>query len=80
MGPLGRCGLPRAHKDTSPQQQANGSRINVLYSTPACYLWELNKANLTWYLGGGEGNGSLGVLACPLGHDPGLKDSAAAGL
>uniref|UniRef100_A0A452TP42 Alpha-mannosidase n=1 Tax=Ursus maritimus TaxID=29073 RepID=A0A452TP42_URSMA len=38
-------------------QQANGSRVNVLYSTPACYLWELNKANLTWYLGG---NGSLG--------------------
>ncbi|KAK2502693.1 hypothetical protein MC885_007056 [Smutsia gigantea] len=33
---------------TSPQQQANGSRINVLYSTPACYLWELYKANLTW--------------------------------
>ncbi|XP_066127525.1 lysosomal alpha-mannosidase isoform X2 [Saccopteryx bilineata] len=29
-------------------QQANGSRVNVLYSTPACYLWELNKANLTW--------------------------------
>lgn len=33
---------------TSPQQQANGSRVNVLYSTPACYLWELYKANLTW--------------------------------
>ncbi|KAK1342618.1 hypothetical protein QTO34_015384 [Cnephaeus nilssonii] len=30
------------------QQQANGSRVNVLYSTPACYLWELNKAKLTW--------------------------------
>nr|XP_012645942.1 lysosomal alpha-mannosidase isoform X1 [Microcebus murinus] len=29
-------------------KQANGSRVNVLYSTPACYLWELNKANLTW--------------------------------
>ncbi|NP_001244175.1 lysosomal alpha-mannosidase precursor [Cavia porcellus] len=29
-------------------QQANGSRVHVLYSTPACYLWELNKANLTW--------------------------------
>ncbi|XP_069351428.1 lysosomal alpha-mannosidase isoform X2 [Eulemur rufifrons] len=28
--------------------QANGSSVNVLYSTPACYLWELNKANLTW--------------------------------
>nr|XP_044995358.1 lysosomal alpha-mannosidase-like [Jaculus jaculus] len=30
------------------QQQANGSWVNVLYSTPACYLWELNKAQLTW--------------------------------
>uniref|UniRef100_A0A5F9DHN8 Lysosomal alpha-mannosidase n=1 Tax=Oryctolagus cuniculus TaxID=9986 RepID=A0A5F9DHN8_RABIT len=30
------------------QQQAKGSRVHVLYSTPACYLWELNKANLTW--------------------------------
>ncbi|XP_042638582.1 lysosomal alpha-mannosidase-like [Orycteropus afer afer] len=30
------------------QQQANGSRVHVLYSTPACYLQELNKANLTW--------------------------------
>ncbi|XP_046293708.1 lysosomal alpha-mannosidase isoform X1 [Marmota monax] len=29
-------------------QQANGSGIHVLYSTPACYLWELHKANLTW--------------------------------
>nr|XP_048290616.1 lysosomal alpha-mannosidase isoform X1 [Myodes glareolus] len=30
------------------EQQANGSRVHVLYSTPTCYLWELNKANLTW--------------------------------
>lgn len=46
-----------------PQQQANGSRVHVLYSTPTCYLWELNKANLTWYLG--QGTGELGVgLAC----------------
>ncbi|XP_047387943.1 lysosomal alpha-mannosidase isoform X1 [Sciurus carolinensis] len=29
-------------------QQANGSRVHVLYSSPACYLWELHKANLTW--------------------------------
>ncbi len=28
-------------------QQAKGSSVHVLYSTPACYLWELNKANLT---------------------------------
>ncbi|KAM5239300.1 lysosomal alpha-mannosidase [Ctenodactylus gundi] len=30
------------------QQKANGSRVHVLYSTPACYLRELNKANITW--------------------------------
>nr|XP_014342916.1 PREDICTED: lysosomal alpha-mannosidase [Latimeria chalumnae] len=29
-------------------QQSNGSNVNVLYSTPSCYLSELNKANLTW--------------------------------
>lgn len=61
---------------TSPQQQANGSRVNVLYSTPACYLWELNKANLSWYLGG---LGSLGGWACPVGADPALDGSAPAG-
>lgn len=76
-GPPGKVPAPEgSHTDTSPQQQANGSRVNVLYSTPACYLWELNKANLTWYLGG---HGSLGGLACPLGHDPALNASAAAG-
>ncbi|XP_075400879.1 lysosomal alpha-mannosidase-like [Tenrec ecaudatus] len=32
------------------QQQAKGSRVHVLYSTPACYLQELNKANLTWWV------------------------------
>nr|XP_051693807.1 lysosomal alpha-mannosidase isoform X3 [Oryctolagus cuniculus] len=31
-------------------EQANGSCVHVLYSTPACYLWELNKANLSWSL------------------------------
>lgn len=30
------------------KQQAEGSQVHVLYSTPSCYLWELNKANLTW--------------------------------
>lgn len=51
-GPPGKVWTPEgSHTDTSAQQQANGSRVNVLYSTPACYLWELNKANLTWYLG-----------------------------
>ncbi|XP_006898920.1 PREDICTED: lysosomal alpha-mannosidase-like [Elephantulus edwardii] len=32
------------------QQQANGSQVHVLYSTPARYLHELNKANITWSL------------------------------
>ncbi|XP_068177714.1 lysosomal alpha-mannosidase isoform X2 [Antennarius striatus] len=31
-------------------RQANGSNINVLYSTPSCYLQELHRANLTWVL------------------------------
>uniref|UniRef100_A0A3B4WWI6 Alpha-mannosidase n=1 Tax=Seriola lalandi dorsalis TaxID=1841481 RepID=A0A3B4WWI6_SERLL len=31
-------------------QQANGSKVNVLYSTPSCYLQELHRANLTWAL------------------------------
>ncbi|XP_062312069.1 lysosomal alpha-mannosidase [Osmerus eperlanus] len=31
-------------------QQANGSNVNVLYSTPSCYLQELHRANLTWAL------------------------------
>ncbi|KAI7795198.1 lysosomal alpha-mannosidase [Triplophysa rosa] len=30
--------------------QANGSKVNVIYSTPSCYLQELNLANLTWPL------------------------------
>ncbi|CAM4731854.1 unnamed protein product [Leuciscus chuanchicus] len=30
--------------------QAKGSMVNVLYSTPSCYLQELNLANLTWPL------------------------------
>uniref|UniRef100_A0A667WBF3 Alpha-mannosidase n=1 Tax=Myripristis murdjan TaxID=586833 RepID=A0A667WBF3_9TELE len=31
-------------------RQANGSKVNVLYSTPSCYLQELHRANLTWSL------------------------------
>lgn len=51
-GPPGKVRTPEgSHTDPSAQQQANGSRVHVLYSTPACYLRELNKANLTWYLG-----------------------------
>ncbi len=30
------------------QRQSNGSKINIFYSTPACYLNSLFKANLTW--------------------------------
>uniref|UniRef100_A0A3P8SFH6 Alpha-mannosidase n=1 Tax=Amphiprion percula TaxID=161767 RepID=A0A3P8SFH6_AMPPE len=30
--------------------QSNGSKVNVLYSTPSCYLQELHRANLTWAL------------------------------
>ncbi|XP_069460402.1 lysosomal alpha-mannosidase-like isoform X2 [Ambystoma mexicanum] len=29
-------------------QQINGSKVNVLYSTPSCYLWGLHQSNLTW--------------------------------
>lgn len=61
--PQGSFRLPRAHIcHTFPPQQANGSRVNVLYSTPACYLWELNKANLTWYLGGLGSSGGWDAL------------------
>ncbi|XP_061626669.1 lysosomal alpha-mannosidase isoform X1 [Phyllopteryx taeniolatus] len=31
-------------------RQSNGSRVNVLYSTPSCYLQELHRANLSWVL------------------------------
>ncbi|KAE8620084.1 hypothetical protein XENTR_v10010093 [Xenopus tropicalis] len=29
-------------------QQINGSKVNVFYSTPSCYLQSLHRANLTW--------------------------------
>lgn len=29
-------------------QQSNGSKVNVVYSTPSCYLSALNRANLSW--------------------------------
>ncbi|XP_035261901.1 lysosomal alpha-mannosidase [Anguilla anguilla] len=28
--------------------QSQGSKVNLLYSTPSCYLQELHRANLTW--------------------------------
>ncbi|GBN36329.1 Lysosomal alpha-mannosidase [Araneus ventricosus] len=30
------------------EKQSNGSRVNVFYSTPSCYLQALNQANQTW--------------------------------
>lgn len=72
----GKVRTPEGSLHRLPQQQAKGSSVHVLYSTPACYLWELNKANLTWYLGK---LGSLGGLACPVGHDPALNAPAAVG-
>uniref|UniRef100_A0A8C6KDZ4 Alpha-mannosidase n=1 Tax=Nothobranchius furzeri TaxID=105023 RepID=A0A8C6KDZ4_NOTFU len=30
--------------------QSSGSKVNLLYSTPSCYLQELHRANLTWPL------------------------------
>uniref|UniRef100_A0A4W5KMX2 Alpha-mannosidase n=1 Tax=Hucho hucho TaxID=62062 RepID=A0A4W5KMX2_9TELE len=36
------------------QKQSNGSEVNVLYSTPSCYLQELHRANLTWPLKGDD--------------------------
>lgn len=29
-------------------QQTNNSKVNVLYSTPSCYVYQLNKAGKTW--------------------------------
>uniref|UniRef100_A0A8C4Q1D9 Alpha-mannosidase n=2 Tax=Eptatretus burgeri TaxID=7764 RepID=A0A8C4Q1D9_EPTBU len=30
------------------EKQKDGSKVNVFYSTPSCYLQDLNKAKLTW--------------------------------
>ena len=30
------------------ERQANGSKINIFYSTPSCYLYSLYKSNQTW--------------------------------
>lgn len=30
------------------QRKQNGSKVNVFYSTPSCYLYALNRANQTW--------------------------------
>lgn len=30
------------------EKQTNGSRVNVFYSTPSCYLQSLNQANQSW--------------------------------
>ncbi|CAJ1052920.1 lysosomal alpha-mannosidase [Xyrichtys novacula] len=31
-------------------EQANGIKVNLLYSTPSCYLQELHRSNLSWPL------------------------------
>jgi lysosomal alpha-mannosidase len=36
------------------RRQSNGSKINVFYSTTACFLYSLNKANTTWPLKGDD--------------------------
>ena len=30
------------------KQQESGSKINIFYSTPSCYLYTLNNANISW--------------------------------
>jgi lysosomal alpha-mannosidase len=30
------------------KQVTNGSKVNIFYSTPACYTFALNQANKTW--------------------------------
>ncbi len=30
------------------EQQAKGSKVNIFYSTPSCYLYALNQANQTY--------------------------------
>lgn len=34
--------------NTYYKQQKKGSKVNLLYSTPSCYLYQLNRANKTW--------------------------------
>ena len=29
-------------------QQSNGSKVNLLYSTPSCYTYHVNRAGKTW--------------------------------
>ncbi|CAF4980361.1 unnamed protein product [Rotaria sp. Silwood1] len=38
----------RSFLQAAHDEQANGSNVNVFYSTPSCYLYALNKANQTW--------------------------------
>lgn len=30
------------------ERQASGSKVNLLYSTPSCYTWNVNQAGKTW--------------------------------
>ena len=34
--------------DFYPFQKFNGSKVNVFYSTPSCYLYALNRQNLSY--------------------------------
>ncbi len=40
--------LDKLIKYVNERQFTNASRINIFYSTPACYLYSLNQANITW--------------------------------
>ncbi|XP_046584534.1 lysosomal alpha-mannosidase-like isoform X4 [Haliotis rubra] len=40
--------LDKLLRYVNEQQTANNSNVNVLYSTPSCYTYQLNKADKTW--------------------------------
>ena len=40
--------LDKLIKYVNRRQATHASNINIFYSTPACYLHALNKANVTW--------------------------------
>lgn len=40
--------LDKTIKYVNERQITNNSNVNIFYSTPACYLYSLNRANTTW--------------------------------
>ncbi|KAK7498336.1 hypothetical protein BaRGS_00010596 [Batillaria attramentaria] len=40
--------LDKLIKYVNEQQVTNGSKVNLLYSTPSCYTYHVNRANKTW--------------------------------